>query len=147
METIVAITSLKSFQCRKNGVYLPMMIILFNYKKTLYVPLEKNKESIDLVIPPYMLQITTAKTHDAKELGINAIKTTFREVSSWKLCFVTPFRRKGNFKPRTTGLNIPVYIVYFDYSEEIAIRAEIQSAEDTETGIPSAECMETENPL
>lgn len=47
---------------------------------TLYLPLEKNKETIDLIFPPYMLQATVSKEHSMKSGGINAIKKAFPNV-------------------------------------------------------------------
>lgn len=43
----------------------------------LYIPLEGNKESIDLIIPPFMLQVTAAKTHAVKEKGVSLVKKAF----------------------------------------------------------------------
>ena len=107
--------------------------VISNIKKgVLYIPLEKNKESIDLVIPPYMLQITAAKSHTIKAKGIEAIKGAFPKIlpNDWKVCFVIPSRNQSAFKqPRC---HLGVYTLNYDYSEEVKFKevSELESLED-----------------
>ena len=101
----------------------------------LYIPAEKNKESIDMVIPPVMFQITTAKKHSKKEKGIQAIKKAFSTVEDWKFCWIIPQRNNSLYQKGEA------YIMNFDYNEEVKynnIRSELISEED------NYEDMETE---
>ena len=62
-------------------------------RNTLYVPFLKNQASVDLVYPPYMIQITQAKDHAIKDEEIEEVKTIFHTVKDdeWKLCFIVPW--------------------------------------------------------
>jgi hypothetical protein len=76
------------------AIFMNNDIIRGTNNHVLYIPLEKNKESVDLVIPPIMLQITTAKSHKVSTTGIDAVKVQFPDVTNWKFCFIIPKIRK-----------------------------------------------------
>ena len=100
-----------------------------------YIPLENNKETVDLVYPPWMLQITNAKDHTMKAKGIEAIKKAFPSIGDWKFCFIVPSRRKSNFKvtPIPKPSDPPVYIATVDYTEDIKfmeVQSEVVREED-----------------
>ncbi len=63
----------------------------------LYVPVEPNKESADLVYKDWIFQITLAKRHDIKARGINRLSIQFQR-SSWKVCFCVPACNAHKFK-------------------------------------------------
>lgn len=43
----------------------------------LYIPVEPNKAAVDLVMPPYMFQITVNKRHSINDTGLQQITTQF----------------------------------------------------------------------
>ena len=53
---------------------------------------------IDLVYPPYLLQITTSNTHSVKQSGYSKIKDIFPSVKNWVLVFIVPHKREETFK-------------------------------------------------
>ena len=55
----------------------------------MYVPVEPNKESADLVYNEWIFQATLAKRHDIKARGINRLSKQFDRLS-WKVCFCVP---------------------------------------------------------
>ena len=64
-------------------------------KDTLYVPLDDDKEGMDLAMPPWIFQITIAETHNAKRLY--KLFKQFPNTTSWKLVFVIPSARIKKF--------------------------------------------------
>ena len=86
-------------------------------KDVLYVPGEENKESIDLVLPPIMFQITIAKKHSKKKKGIKDIKAAFEINEDWKFCWIIPTRLNEIYGKSGD------YILNLDYHEEARYQA------------------------
>ena len=86
---------------------------------TLYLPFLKNQPSVDLVYPPYMIQITQSKDHRIKDEGIEVVKTIFHTVKDddWKLCFIVPRVFKDIVKIPKKGMDRCVACI--DYDEHV----------------------------
>jgi hypothetical protein len=109
-------------------------VILNTVKDTLYLPLEKNKETIDMIFPPYMLQATVAKEHSMKKKGIEAVKKAFPNVDTWTFCFIMPIRKKESFKIKSPIRDMKIYIAHVDYEEEVKfceVHESIKKEEDS----------------
>jgi DNA polymerase elongation subunit (family B) len=55
---------------------------------TLYIPIEPNRPGLDLIMPPWVFQVTIAKSHTAKKL--DKTLNQFPSVTEWEICFVLP---------------------------------------------------------
>lgn len=67
---------------------------------TLYIP-EPNRPGIGFVMPPWLFQVTTSKSHSSKKL--ERTLNQFPSVAKWNLCFVIPGVIGNEFKPNTSA--------------------------------------------
>ena len=73
---------------KQQHIYSSRAIFEQHESGTLYIPIERNRPGSDLMMPPWIFQITMAKAHSAKKL--DKIFTQFPNVDEWKICFVIP---------------------------------------------------------
>ncbi len=73
---------------KKHEIFSSKLVIDKHEKGTLYIPIEPNRPGIDLIMPPWVFQVTIQKTHTAKKL--EKTLDQFPSVKKWELCFVLP---------------------------------------------------------
>ena len=84
----------------------------------LYIPIESNRP--DFVMPPWIFQVTIAKSHTAKKL--ENVFQQFPSVEKWKLCFVLPLAIIEEFSTPRLSLYPSIEAVYklpFDFPKEL----------------------------
>ena len=94
-----------------------------------YIPLESNFPTVDLVYPPHLIQITTAKEHSVNIQGLQLVKTIFPQQEEWNLIFVMPEARVANFKARSGRGYCLTNNIRFYYIAVIDFPAKLQSTE------------------
>ena len=100
----------------------------------LYLPGSSTFPMIDLVFPPYLLQITTSKTHSVKSSGYDKIKKVFPTVMQWFLIFIVPLQTEGPFRLSAdctrllNKLKVPAYTLIIDYPDKRALQGHPDSS-------------------
>lgn len=86
-------------------------------KGMLYIPSEPNRPGIYFVMPPWIFQVTIAKSHTAKKL--NKMLEQFQSTKNWKLCFVLPSAIAEEFSfPKLSYPSIEcTYTLKFDFGQ------------------------------
>ena len=89
-------------------------------ERTLYIPSEPNRPGIDFVMPPWVFQVTIAKSHSAKRL--NELFEKFPSVKKWKACFIVPTAVLDVFTLPRLSLYpkiVEKYILPFDFNSSV----------------------------
>ena len=89
---------------------------------TIYIPVlvEQNKEAVDMVFPPYLIQITSAKYHSVSPEGITSVLKSFPSLAgTCKMVFIIPRNRLQIFTSRKKiGMNR--YTLVIDFLETMS---------------------------
>ena len=94
-----------------------------------YIPLEGNFPTVDLVYPPHLIQITTAKEHTVNKEGLNLVTSIFPRQEEWNLIFVMPEARVKNFNAKSGKKYCQNNKITFYYIAEIDFPDKIKSTE------------------
>ena len=94
-----------------------------------YIPLESNFPTVDLVYPPHLIQITTAKEHTVNQQGLKLVSSIFPNQKEWNLIFVIPEARVANFKAKSGKKHCLENNISFYYIAEIDFPDKLQLTE------------------
>ena len=66
-----------------------------------YIPLESNFPAIDVVYPPHLIQITSAKEQGVNTKGLTLVRNIFPQQKLWNFIFVMPDAKVETFKAKS----------------------------------------------